>query len=124
MRLPDFGHAEGVKPASYILSVCWDADLSAARALLLRDSGLEVATAATQTEAEKAIAEGEFDALVVGHTVPSDAASAVTEAFRKINPRARVVFVASGWFIPIRADRVVQVGDGPHALLSALMGLK
>jgi DNA-binding NtrC family response regulator len=105
---------------NHILSVCADPDLAAARALLLRDHGLQVSTAATRIEAEQAIAGGEFDALVVGHTVPSEVATAVTEAFRKINPRARVVFVASGWFIPIRADRVVQVGDGPHALLAAL----
>lgn len=112
-----------MKQASHILSVCTDPDLSAARALLLRDSGLAVTTAATRTEAEQAIAAGEFDALVVGHTVPSEVASAVTDAFRRVNRRARVVFVASGWFIPIRADRVVQVNDGPHALLAALTGL-
>jgi DNA-binding NtrC family response regulator len=105
-----------------ILSVCADPDLAAARALLLRDAGLEVTITAAQTEAEQAIAAGEFDALVVGHTVTSEVATAVTEAFRRINPKARVVFVASGWFIPIRPDRVVQVADGPHALLAALDG--
>jgi DNA-binding NtrC family response regulator len=109
-----------VTKTKHILSVCADLDLGAARALLLRDSGLEVATAASQTEAEKAIAGGEFDALLVGHTVASEVATAVTEAFRRVNPKALVVFVASGWFIPIRADRVVQVNDGPHVLLAAL----
>lgn len=104
----------------HILSVCTEPALAATRALLLRDAGLEVVTAASQLEAEQAIAGGEFDALVVGHTLPSEAARAVTEAFRRINPQARVVFVAAGWFIPIRADRVVQAADGPHALLAAL----
>jgi len=109
-----------VTKSKHILSVCSDPDLSAARTLLLRDAGLAVSAAAGQTEAEQAIAAGEFDALVIGHTVASEAATAVVSAFRRINPKARVVFVASGWFIPIRADRVVQVNDGPHALLAAL----
>lgn len=114
-------HAGCVTKIQHILSICMDPDLSASRTMLLRDAGLEVAAAGSRLEAEQAIAEGEFDALIVGHTVETAVATAVTETFRRVNPQARVIFVASGWFIPIRADRVVQASDGPHALLRALL---
>ena len=114
---------EKPSPGKRVLSVSTEPDLAAARALTLRDAGHQVTTAAGRTEAEQAIADGEFDILVLCHTVPAEAALAIAEAFRKVNPAAKVVAVASGWFIVVRADRVVQMSDGPHALLAAIAEL-
>jgi DNA-binding NtrC family response regulator len=106
-----------------ILSVCTAADLAAARAHTLQYAGHIVTSTANRGEAEPAIAAGEFDVLVLGHAVPSSDAIAIADVFRKINPRAKVVAVADGWFISVRADRVVQVNEGPHALLEAIAAL-
>ena len=106
-----------------ILSVSNDHDLATSRALALGDAGHEVTTAAGRTHAEQAIAAGEFDLLVLCHTLSSEDAIALAEVFRRINPSAKVLAVATGWFIVIRADRVVQMADGPFALLSAINDL-
>ena len=92
--------------------------------MALGDAGHTVATAASRMEAEQAIAAGEFDLLVLCHTVPSGEALALVEAFRKVNPKAKVLAVATGWFIVVRADRVVQMAEGPFALLSAIEELE
>jgi DNA-binding response OmpR family regulator len=111
------------KNGKRILSVCTAPDLAAGRAHTLRDGGHAVTTAANRWEAEQAIAAGEFDLLVLGHAVPSAEGIAIAEVFRKINRGAKVVVVAEGWFISVRADRVVQVNEGPHALLEAITTL-
>ena len=103
-----------------ILSASNEPDLAVSRALALRDAGHQVLAASGRIEAEKAIAGGEFDILILCHTIGSDDAIALAAAFRKVNPEAKVMAVVSGWFIVIRADRVVQMTDGPHALLAAI----
>ncbi|MBI2678170.1 MAG: hypothetical protein HYX28_05270 [Candidatus Koribacter versatilis] len=106
-----------------ILSVSTDTHLGASRAAALRDAGHTVTSVANRLEAEQAIAGGEFDLLVLGHTLASEDAIALTDAFRKVNPRAKVLAVAEGWFLVIRADKVVQMSGGPYALLSAIHDL-
>jgi len=106
-----------------ILSVSNDNDLARSRALALGDAGHQVTTAAGRIESEQAIAAGEFDLLVLCHTLVSEDALALAESFRKVNPNAKVLAVATGWFIVVRADRVVQMSDGPYALLSAIHDL-
>lgn len=109
--------------AKSILSVSTDTHLGASRAAALRDAGHTVTTVASRVEAEQAIAAGEFDLLILGHALASADAIALTDAFRKVNPRGKVVVVAEGWFLVIRADKVVQMSDGPYALLSAIHDL-
>ncbi|MDP9267530.1 MAG: hypothetical protein M3P27_04290 [Acidobacteriota bacterium] len=106
-----------------ILSISNEPNLAASRALALGNAGHQVTSAAGRTHGEQAIAGGEFDVLVLCHTLASEEAIALTHAFRKVNPSAKVLAVATGWFIVVRADRVVQMTDGPFALLSAIHDL-
>lgn len=106
-----------------IVMVSADANLGVSRALVLRDAGHEVTLAADRMGGERVLAAGEFDILVLCHTVPSADCLALAEAFRRINPGARVVAIVSGLFLVIRADKVVQSLDGPHALLAAIESL-
>jgi CheY-like chemotaxis protein len=123
VHFPALGDAVPVNKPKRILSVSTDANLAAARALTLADAGHTVTTKTSRMEAEQAIAAGEFDLLILGHTIASEDAIALTEAFRKVNPRAKVLAVAEGWFLVIRADKVVQMSEGPYALLSAIQDL-
>jgi DNA-binding response OmpR family regulator len=109
--------------AKRILLVSVDPDIAAARALVLRDAGYHVTVTTGRGEAERALAGGEFDVFVLCHTVASGDALALAQAFRRINRNAKVVAVISGLFLAIRADRVVQTLDGPHALLAAVDSL-
>ena len=109
--------------AKRILLVSTDSDMGAARALVLRDAGYHVVATTGRAEAERALAEGEFDVFVVCHTVGSGDTLALADAFRRINRHGQVVAVVAGLFLAIRADRVVQTLDGPHALLAAVDSL-
>ena len=108
------------KAAKRILLVSGDPDLAQPRALLLRDAGHEVTQADDRGAAERAIAAGDFDVLVLCQTVAAEVGIAVTAAFRRVNPAAKVVAVVADLFLSIRADRVVPALDGPHALLAAI----
>jgi hypothetical protein len=57
---------------------------------------------------------------VLCQTVVSGDCLALTQAFRKINPKGKVVAIVSGLFLVIRADKVVHSLDGPHAVLDAI----
>lgn len=103
-----------------IVMVSTDANLGVSRALVLRDAGHEVTLAADRMGGERVLAAGQFDVLVLCQTLASGDCVALTEAFRSINREGKVVAVVSGLFLVIRADKVVQSLDGPHALLSAI----
>jgi DNA-binding response OmpR family regulator len=109
--------------SKHILLVTLDPEIGAARALVLRDAGYQVTESVGRAAAERALAGGDFDVFVLCHTVTSSDTLALTEAFRRINPRAKVVAVVAGLFLAVRADRVVQSLDGPHALLAAVDAL-
>jgi DNA-binding response OmpR family regulator len=106
-----------------ILMVSANADLGVSRALVLRDAGHEVTLAADRMGGERVLAGGAFDVLVLCQTVASADCLALTEAFRNLNRDGKVVAVVSGLFLVIRADKVVQSLDGPHALLQAIDSL-
>ncbi len=103
-----------------ILMVSADVNLGVSRALVLRDAGHEVTLAADRMGGERVLAADEFDILVLCQTVASSDCLALAEAFRKINRAGKVVAIVSGLFLVIRADKVVQSLDGPHALLTAI----
>lgn len=106
-----------------ILLVSADANLGVSRALVLRDAGHEVTLAADRMGGERVLAANDFDLLVLCQTVASADCMALTEAFRKINLQGKVVAIVTGLFLVIRADKVVQSLDGPHALLTAVEAL-
>lgn len=106
-----------------ILLVSADADLGVSRALVLRDAGHEVTLAADRMGGERVLAANDLDVLVLCQTVASADCMALAEAFRKINVGGKVVAIVSGLFLVIRADKVVQSLDGPHALLTAVEAL-
>ena len=108
------------KAAKRVLLVSGDPDLGKVREMLLRDAGHEVTHAGGRAAAERAIAAGDFDALVLCQTVAGDVATEVVGAFRRVNPTAKVIAVVAELFLSVRADRVVHTVDGPHALLHAL----
>ena len=108
------------KAAKRVLLVSGDPDLGKVRENLLRDAGHEVTHAGSRAAAERAIAAGDFDFLVLCQKVGSDVATAVVGAFRRVNPAAKVIAVVADLFLSVRADRVVHTLDGPHALLRAL----
>ena len=107
-----------------ILLVTVDPEIGAARAHVLRDAGYKVTETIGRDGAERALAGGEFDVFVLCQTVASGDTIALTQSFRRINPRGKVIAVIAGLFLAIRADRIVQSLDGPHALLAAIDSLE
>ena len=114
------GHSLPMNSGKRILMVSADANLGVSRALVLRDAGHEVTLAADRMGGERVLAAHEYDVLVLCQTVASGDCLALADAFRKINLGGKVVAIVTGLFLVIRADKVVQSLDGPHALLSAI----
>lgn len=97
-------------------------ELALYRAEVLRSRGYAVVTPRSKTEAMRAIEDGEFDALVLSHTVESETAEQIVELARQTCPACPLITISDSGTSDrkLRPDLVVRANEGPAGLLKAL----
>lgn len=97
-------------------------ELALYRAEFLRGRGFSVVTPRSKAEAISAIQDGEFDALVISYTLPSDTAEEVVELARQKCPDCPVITISDTGKADRRLhpDVVVRANEGPTGLIRAL----
>jgi DNA-binding response OmpR family regulator len=84
--------------AVLVLSVGRDATLLAIRNLILSSAGYHVVAAATPEEFVERFYGGDFDAVVLCHSLPDDQRKRITELVHAHSPSTPVVVMANGDF--------------------------
>lgn len=97
-------------------------ELALYRAEVLRSRGFTVITPKTKSEAVAAIEDGEFDALVISYTLPSETAEEIVEILRQKCPDCPLITISETGSADrkLDPDRVVRASDGPPGLIKAL----
>lgn len=97
-------------------------ELALYRAEVLRSRGFDAITPRTKAEAVAAIADGEFDALVVSYTLPTETAEEIVELLRQKCPDCPLITISEAGSADrkLDPDLVVRASDGPPGLIKAL----
>jgi len=97
-------------------------ELALYRAEVLRSRGFSVITPKSKLEAVAVIERGEFDAVVLSYTLPSETAEEVLELARQKCPSCPVITISNSGMDDrrLRPDVVVPAEGGPAALIRAL----
>ena len=105
---------------SRILSVSYDESLLSTRHMLLQQAGYEVTSVAVFSEASERCKKGEFDLLLIGHSIPRQQKQALAKE-AKLHSRAKVLSILRPSSLTLaEADYSVKSADGPEALLAAV----
>jgi len=103
-----------------ILSVSYDETLLRTRELLLESAGHSVVSAFGHHEALESCTTGEFELVIIGHSIPKKDKLDVIERFRKTNPDATVIaLIRGGEGRLLEVDHYVSPGD-PEDLLRSI----
>jgi DNA-binding NtrC family response regulator len=106
-----------------VLSIATDAELLWLRHAVLQSAGFNVVSTQTENEALARIHRGECQAVLLGHSLSSDARRRLAQATRTCCPLARIIEIANQKLEkPEFADVFVYGVDGPEALIEALRG--
>jgi len=112
------GTTPAVKYATRILSASLDSGLNHSRALLLREHGFEVETAASLETARQLIEKREFNILIFGSTLPRDACWTLAGVFRERHPGGKIIeILPSPWAAPRNRPDATVVGSDEQAKL-------
>ncbi|MBI2679135.1 MAG: hypothetical protein HYX28_10170 [Candidatus Koribacter versatilis] len=100
--------------AVLILSVGRDATLLAIRNLILSGAGYTAVGASTPEEFVEKFYAGDFDVVVLCHTLPEDQRRRITQLVHAHSPSTPVVVMANGDFDqkkPVAGDHALVFGD-------------
>lgn len=106
-------------PHPVVLMVAHDRVLAMTRSQVLRTAGYIVVTAFTPRQAIDEFVRGDFDLVLLCHSIPGDARERLVSALREYTSRTPIVSVASfdGHFDGF-ADATVE--NDPHLLINRL----
>lgn len=103
-----------------ILSVSYDESLLSTRQLILQHAGYEVTSALGFTDALEHCKKGEFDLVLIGHSIPREDKQTLVKVTRMVS-QAPVLSILRPTSAPLaEADYSVQSADGPEALVAAV----
>jgi DNA-binding response OmpR family regulator len=103
---------------SVLLSVGSDPDLMKTRTLVLLKAGYAVRDAMTTSQALKVFEAGDFDLVIICHSIPEPERLKLITAIRASSPSAKIVVIRMDGELSAKvADETVHSLDGPEALL-------
>jgi DNA-binding response OmpR family regulator len=105
-----------------ILSVGLDATLLVTRTQIMRGVGYFVEQTTSIAKAFRRFCDGDFDFIVVCHSLPMKARNEFIGRIKARKPSAKVIFVSTGQD-PDAVDGVVHSMNGPQALLGSISAL-
>jgi DNA-binding NtrC family response regulator len=106
--------------AHSILSVGNDNLLLSVRSSVLRAAGYSVQTCANTSEAFELASAGDFDLVVICHSVPARERSQLIKAIKAEKPSTKILAVRIDGELATGVDASIHSLDGPHALLRAV----
>lgn len=107
-------------PQALVLSVGSDPRVLDTRELLLRSAGYSVVSAISIKEAVYLLKDGEFDVIVLCHTLPRKDCERLTGAVRAMGSRVPIVCVSGASFDGHNAFADATVDKNPAAFLRAI----
>jgi DNA-binding response OmpR family regulator len=109
--------------APRILSVSYDESLLVTRQMMLERAGFTVTSALGFEEALEHCDSGNFDLLLVGHSIPQRDKRSLIKAARR-TCKAPVLSIRRHGDVPLSdADDSVDAVDGPKGLMEAIQNL-
>lgn len=103
-----------------VLSISHDESLLLTRQMLLQQAGHEVSSALGFADALEWCKKGEFDLVVIGHSIPQEDTQALINVTRMFS-QAPVLSILRPTSVPLAgADYWVKSADGPEALIAAV----
>lgn len=103
-----------------ILSISYDGPLLVTREMMLRQAGFMVTSALGFNEAIKQCNTGEFDLIMVGHSIPLKDKAALVAAIKQ-HSHSPILSIRRHEIDPLpEVDLSVDAQDGPQALLRAV----
>ena len=101
------------------LSVGKDPVLLETRNKVLRSGGYSVVSSASSTEALRVFLAGDFDLVILCHSIPKSERQALAKAVHDHSPKTTVVVISAGLPVPEPpADATIE--SGPQQLLQEL----
>ena len=116
----------GTNSAPTILSVSGNETLLRSRQMVLESVGWHVVTTTHGVEALLWLAERGFDAVVLGHSIPSPERVSLAQKMKAIRPNVPIVMICvhgDNTFSTKVADARVGSLDGPVVLINAIRRL-
>ena len=115
-------HTHAKKVGNRVLIVGRMRELALYRAEFLRNVGFTVLTASDVDDAIRTMQGGQFDAIVLSYTLPTETVKYLADAARGYCSDCPVIAIAETKMLDrrIEPDAVAIADDGPPALLSAL----
>jgi DNA-binding NtrC family response regulator len=104
-----------------LLSVGSDPDLMKTRSLVLLKAGYTLRDAMTIDEALTLFKQGDYDLVVICHSIPEPERLKLITAIRASSPSAKIVVIRKDGELSAKvADETVHSLDGPEALLKTV----
>ena len=120
VTLSDPVSEQGSTMPKHILSVSYDESLLSTRQMLLQQAGYAVTSALGFPEALELCKKGEFDLVLIGHSIPREDKQVLVRVTRMVS-QAPVLSILRPTSVPLaEADYSVQSADGPEALVAAV----
>lgn len=104
---------------SVVLSVGKDGPLLHSRSAVLRAAGYMVTEETSFRRAVVAFDAGDYDAVLLCHSLDAKSVARFAEAIHKRSPSTPVVQVAANWSSETRSE-VVPIESEPHTMLASL----
>lgn len=104
-----------------LLSVGSDPELMKVRTLVLLNAGYAVRQAVSAADAVKIFKAGDFDLVVLCHSIPEKERLSLIAAVRDVSPSVKIIVVRKDGELSSKlADETVHSLDGPEALIEAV----
>jgi CheY-like chemotaxis protein len=113
-------HRGHTMPQALILSIGSDARVLDTRELILRSAGYSVVSTTSIKEAVYLFKDGEFDVVVLCHTLPTKDCERLTGAVRASGSRILIVCVSAATFDEHNAFADATLDKNPAAFLRAI----
>ncbi len=107
-------------PQALVLSIGSDARILDTRELILRSAGCSVVSASSVKEAVFLLKDGEFDAIVLCHTLPTRDCERLTRAVRASGSRIPIVSVSGSTSDERNSYSDATLDKNPAAFLQAI----
>ena len=101
-----------------ILSVSYDRALLDTRHMLLTNAGFKAKSAVGFTAAIELCRSGQFDLIILGHSIPSKDKDAIMEQARKSSDAPVLALTRTGELNPDKADHHLDAAEGPESLIA------
>lgn len=106
--------------SKHILSVSYDQALLSTRHMLLQQAGYEVTSACGFHEALESCKKGEFDLVLIGHSIPRKDKLSLIHVTRMVSQAPVLSILRPTSSALPEADYAVKSEEGPQALLIAV----